>query len=383
MLQHICFIPPYAYPKEGFSHGGIGSFTKSYLQDLVQRGFKITLIEFNKKPLIKTAEGMTIIYLKKSKIRGFSWLLNAIKINTKLEEIHKQHAIDIIESAELGLAFIKKKKDIKYIIRLHGGHHFFAASENRKINIWKGYQEKVSFIKADAFIAVSNYVKQHTNEFLSYNNKPIEIIPSTVNFNLFKPNNDIVVDQNNLLFAGRLCEKKGIKNLILAMPKVLEHYPNIILTIYGKDSHLNTKSYKEYLFDEIISKIGVASKNVVFKGEIPIEELAIKYTTAKVCVFPSYMETQGLVVIEAMAMKKAVIFSKYGPGKEIISHQVNGLLCDPYDVASIANEILWALDHPKEIEIIEGKALETITTDYNLEDIANRNIHFYNHLLDQ
>ena len=68
--------------------------------------------------------------------------------------------------------FLKQKiKNIKYVIRLHGGHHFFAEAENRGINKWKGFQEKRSFKKADAFIAVSNYVKNHTATYLSYYNK--------------------------------------------------------------------------------------------------------------------------------------------------------------------------------------------------------------------
>ena len=67
----------------------------------------------------------------------------------------------------MSLAFLPKIKEIKYLIRLHGGHHFFAESEKRKINKWKGFQEKRSFKKADAFIAVSQYVNQEIEYFIS------------------------------------------------------------------------------------------------------------------------------------------------------------------------------------------------------------------------
>lgn len=63
----------------------------------------------------------------------------------------KKIEFDLVEGAELS-AFLPKIKEIKYIIRLHGGHHF-AEGENRGINWWKGFQEKRSFKKADAFIA--------------------------------------------------------------------------------------------------------------------------------------------------------------------------------------------------------------------------------------
>ena len=67
--------------------------------------------------------------------------------------MHKKKPINSIEGAELSFAFLPKIKDIKYVIRLHGGHHFFAVAENREINKWKGFQEKRSFKKADAIIS--------------------------------------------------------------------------------------------------------------------------------------------------------------------------------------------------------------------------------------
>jgi hypothetical protein len=105
---------------------------------------------------------------RKSKVKGLAWYFNSKNIAKTITEIHKKNPIDIIEGAELSLAFLPKIKEIKYVIRLHGGHHFFAEGENRGINGWKGFQEKRSFKKADAFIAVSNYVKSHTAKYLSY-----------------------------------------------------------------------------------------------------------------------------------------------------------------------------------------------------------------------
>jgi hypothetical protein len=57
--------------------------------------------------------------------------------NAKIKDIHEKNPIDIIETSELGLAFINKIEGVKYIIRLHGGHHFFAEAESRGINKWK------------------------------------------------------------------------------------------------------------------------------------------------------------------------------------------------------------------------------------------------------
>lgn len=141
--MHICFLTN-EYPKEGFPHGGIGSFVKTLAIALVKKGIKVSVVGINYTSETETQniEGVNIYRLKPNKTKGLSWYFNFKAINSKLREIHKENSIQIVESSELGLAFISKIKAVKYIIRLHGGHHFFAESEKRKINKWKAFQEK-------------------------------------------------------------------------------------------------------------------------------------------------------------------------------------------------------------------------------------------------
>ena len=49
---------------------------------------------------------------------------------------------------------MNKIKGIKYIIRMHGGHHFFAKAENRPTEWKKVWQEKRSFKNADAILNI-------------------------------------------------------------------------------------------------------------------------------------------------------------------------------------------------------------------------------------
>lgn len=65
---------------------------------------------------------------------------------------------DIVEGSELNFAFFPNITPYKKVFRLHGGHHFFAHEEQRKVNKWKAYQEKKPFKKADTYLAVSDYL---------------------------------------------------------------------------------------------------------------------------------------------------------------------------------------------------------------------------------
>lgn len=376
--MHICFIT-HEYPKVGFPHGGIGSFVKTIATALIQNNIQVSVVGINYTALNENEiiDGVTIYRLKKSTVKGLAWYFNSRAINEKIEEIHTQNPISIIEAPELGFAFIKKIKDIKYIIRLHGGHHFFAEAENRKINVWKGFQEKQSFKKADGFIAVSNYVKMHTEKYLSYNDKPIAYINNPIDTALFRPIQGQEVARR-IVFAGTVCEKKGVRQLIQAFPLVKKQFPQATLEIYGRDwFYPNGNSYMEMLKEKELPQLGELAQDIHFHGSIDYDKIPLLYAQAEVCVFPSHVETQGLVAPEAMAMEKAVVFSMLGPGPETIEDGKTGLLCDPHNPIDIADKISWFFLNQEKKEAIEKNARAFVLKKYGLETIVQQNIHFY------
>jgi glycosyltransferase involved in cell wall biosynthesis len=378
--MHICFITS-EYPKQNHPHGGVGTFVYSISKALVAKGYRISVIGinvYNNSNETIDDEGVSVFRLAPRIIKGLTWYLNYQSINKKIKDLHEDYPIDIIETAELGLAFIRKIKNVKYVIRLHGGHHFFAEAENRGISKWKGFQERRSFKKADAFIAVSKYVKNHTSKYLSYHNKLITVIRYPINTNIFTPMPDVIVESNTILFAGTVCEKKGIDQLLRAMPRIIKSNPNVKLKIYGRDWFFpDGSSYITYLKEQLIPTLGKLENKVEFMGVIPLQELAKKYASAEVCVFPSKMETQGLVAPEAMAMNKIVIFSNVGPGPETINHKKTGLLCNPYDENDIADNILWALNNKENVKSIAKKGKEFVLNTFGINTILNDNIKFY------
>ena len=124
-----------------------------------------------------------------------------------------------------------------------------------------------------------------------------------------------------------------------------QRHPRLELDIFGRDSSVSGSSYVQSLKDTFDSSW---FEHVVFHGAVARHELNMRYAEAACCVFPSHMETQGLVCLEAMLLGRPVIFSKYGPGPETIDHLATGLLCDAYDPADIAAKIVWCIEHPDE-----------------------------------
>ncbi|PKA82108.1 glycosyltransferase involved in cell wall biosynthesis [Ulvibacter sp. MAR_2010_11] len=374
--MHLVFIS-HEYPL--WSPGGVGSFLQTFGRALVQKGHRVSIVGAGNSSAEEVLEDKGVNLYRLPRKKGFilAFLHNGIQLNKKLKQLHKEHPIDIIESAELGLALLSGSHPAKKVIRLHGGHHFFAEAEKRGINWRKGLLEKRSFKKADAFIAVSNYVKSHTETYLSYHNKPVEIINHPLDTSTPIP--QVAVKENHILFAGTVCEKKGVRQLIEAFKIVRGQYPLMVLDIFGRDWFFpNGDSYIEMLKS---TYNGSYFENVVFHGSIPKDELNTRYAEAAFCVFPSHMETQGLVTLEAMLLQKPVIFSQYGPGPETIAPMQTGLLCDVYRPADIAEKMIWCIQHPEEAKKLGIKAAETVRTHYDINTILEKNLTFYSKLL--
>lgn len=376
--MHICFLT-HEYPKPGLNPGGVGIFLKTYAPELVNAGHQVTVLGVNDQPIFEDSiqEGVRIIRIKKPAVPGLNWFIIALKLNELLKEIHHQNPLHLIEGSELAFAFLQKIKGVQYLIRLHGGHHFFSESENRKIDTWKGYQERKSFQKADAFIAVSDYVKAHTAKYLSFGNKPIQTIRYMVDQNKFRTTSaEHDAPEYSLVFAGTICEKKGVGNLIEALKIVKIKYPKLRLDIFGKEWFFPDGSSYTTLMKEKL-KDGLQG-TVFIHPPVSHDQIPAVYKSAEICIFPSFMETQGLVAPEAMAMGKVVIFTEKGPGPEIISNGVNGFLCNPLDVNSIAASIMKAFESRSRFVEIGEKAIETVQEMFNIQKVLNDNLKFYN-----
>lgn len=373
----LCFLS-HEYPKPGLNPGGVGVFLKTYLPELVKLGHEVTVLGPNNSDLYEETieNGVRIVRVPNSKLPGINWWLIARKLKNELLKLSPE----IVEGSELSFAFLPKFYNTKFVIRLHGGHHFFSESENRKINFWKGFQEKRSFKKADGFVAVSEYVKNHTSKYLSFEGKQIELIRSFVDTSKFVFSPDSInSNPYSLVFVGTICEKKGVGNLVKAIRIVKGEYPSVQLDIYGKDWFFpNGDSYKEIISKQISQDLRNAIR---IHDPVPHEKIPEIYKSAEYCIFPSFMETQGLVATEAMAMGKMVIFTDKGPGPETIQHGVNGFLCNPLDVNSIADTIKHAFrSNDRKADISKSAALR-VQELFGIKNNLEKNIRFYKELI--
>lgn len=156
------------------------------------------------------------------------------------------------------------------------------------------------YSRCDAVLAVSRKSKQQLESWRGKYYYDVTVLPTGVDplprptvadVKEFRKKWDIAPD--DLVFAniGRMGAEKNLDILFPTLKKVLERHPKARLMFVGDFDYLDT-------LKEHAAESGFGDR-VTFTGRLPRQNLGVAYAAADVFVFPSVMDTQGLVVHEA------------------------------------------------------------------------------------
>ena len=131
---------------------------------------------------------------------------------------------------------------------------------------------------------------------------------------------------------------KGQEQIILALPRLIEQYPNVSVVMLGD----HTSSYGERM-KRLASSLGL-SPHVIFVGTI--SSMVDFYGMSDVVCIPSIAEPFGRVAIEAFFAESPVVASAVGGLKEIITHKQTGLLFQAGDIEALVANLIWVIENP-------------------------------------
>ncbi len=139
-----------------------------------------------------------------------------------------------------------------------------------------------------------------------------------------------------VLFSGRFVERKGMQELLAAIPRVLERRPNVRFVLAGGYRGCSSEAIARRWFGAGFEPY---SDRVYFPGWLDADAMADWYSRADILVVPSWYEPFGMVVLEGMLYGLAVAASDVGGPREILEHGVTGLLFQPRDANALAAAI--------------------------------------------
>lgn len=162
---------------------------------------------------------------------------------------------------------------------------------------------------------------------------------------LFTPDPATRRMDNEILFVGRLVEKKGCRYLLEALPGILRQHPGARLTVVGSGT-------EEEELKQQANQLGIAHA-VTFHGAVNNEEIPRLYRRATVFVAPSIVTAQGdqeglgLVMVEALACECPVVASDLPAIRDVIIHGSTGWLVPQKAPEAIANAVAKLLAEPE------------------------------------
>jgi glycosyltransferase involved in cell wall biosynthesis len=89
------------------------------------------------------------------------------------------------------------------------------------------------------------------------------------------------------------------------------------------------------------------------------------------------METFGIAALEAMSVGRPTIFTRLGPGPELIQDRETGLLCDPRDTADLARVLSQLLDDREAAEALGRRGRARVLSGFDKRDWIARNVAFF------
>lgn len=209
----------------------------------------------------------------------------------------------------------------------------------------------------------------------------MQIIPTGMEMNRFAGGDGarfraelgIAPGQPTLVHVGRIAHEKNIDFLFRMFRKVVDRRADVVLIVAGEGPALaHCKSYA--------ASLGLAS-SIRFVGYLSRDSVLLDcYKAGDLFVFSSRTETQGLVLLEAMALGVPVVSLAYMGTADIVGSE-RGARVAPEDEAGFAAIVVDLLNDPRLRATMSADAREYAAT-WSADAMATRLVDFYQETLD-
>jgi 1,2-diacylglycerol 3-alpha-glucosyltransferase len=190
---------------------------------------------------------------------------------------------------------------------------------------------------------------------------------------MFRQKYGIDLKRPMLLYVGRVAHEKNIGFLVTVVQQLIQKMPEVLLVITGEgpaEASLHAK----------VKTLGI-EKNVKFIGYLDRNtELNACYKSADVFVFASKSETQGLVLLEAMAQGTPVVaIAELGTASILIEGQ--GAKIATENAPEFADKIHGLLLQPQERKALGQAGKSYATSQWSASAKAEHMVNFYQELI--
>jgi glycosyltransferase involved in cell wall biosynthesis len=358
--------------------GGLSTHVTTLKAGLEARGHEVDVLSFSDiSPVSQNllAKGPSFILNKLSKGSGIIWSHHVRqKMLYRLIKQHKSKGYDIINAQEVFATLAAVETGIPTVTTVHGYMTYEAISrgsvlEGSRQAHYLLQKEVEAYTKTRKIVTVDQRIKNYVFEKAGVEATAIR---NFIDINSFKPDKEnrlayrrkhgFAEDTNIIFVPRRLTKKNGVIYPVLALPQVLEKYPNTMLVYAGMG-----EAFQE--LKSLIHEKGLEEKTKLL-GAIPHEAIKEYYALSDIVLVPSVHsagveEATSISALEAMGSGSPLIASAVGGLKEIVRHEQDGLLVEEKNVDQLAQAIIYLLDHPEIGQKFAKEARRKIEEEYS------------------
>jgi len=294
--------------------------------------------------------------------------LDFIKPILKLTHLIKYHQIDIIHTWGSGIW------DLIGLIAGRMCHipvlHYGIQSAPNRLNIYNQLT-RVSALFADVSVANS---EAGLKSFKMTNRPKSEVIYNGLETSRFE---GIELNDNgrNLCMVANFQQRKDHKSLVLAMPEILNYFPETRLILVGHDYGTLDE------INDLVNELEI-SQNVTIITDCIHPEPIIGDSQIGILATNDAFHGEGISnsILEYMALSRPVIASRNGGCPEVVIENVTGFLVQPGSPKAISEKVIYLLENPTIAQKMGSNGKIFVNERFSLEKLENDFINLYQKL---
>jgi len=216
----------------------------------------------------------------------------------------------------------------------------------------------------DRFVSVSAWTRDIHLRFLKINQDRVSVIPNFLEPEKVEIDGKTEFPEDFILFVGNLSPAKGVDVLLEAYQRLKTRTKLVLIGYRHSDFHYT------------------GSDGVIIKENLPGQNVMQAMARCRFAVFPSrLMEAFGIVAIEAMSHKKAVIATAIGGLQSIVVDGQTGILVKPGDANQLCEAIQKLLADPELAKEMGLKGYKRLLEKYTSDSVIPEIIQLYRGLV--
>ncbi len=332
-------------------HGGISGVVNNYYDAGLDRAVELRYIG----TMAEGTKASKLLWAAKAYIRFLTALpgCGIVHVNMASDVSYYRKSI-FIRTAKL----CRKK----IVIHQHGGN--FPEFYERQLSDRGRARVKRVLSMGDAFLVLGTAWKDFFGEIIG--RESITVLPDAIRI---PERREKVYGEHRILYLGRLCETKGIGELLTAMPVLRQSYPDVRLYLAGI-----------WEDDRLRERAAALRECVTDLGWIDGAEKQKYLQECDIFVMPSHFEGQSVSVLEAMAYSCGIVASETGGIPDMIINGETGLLVAPENAAALADGLSELLADPALCQRLGENARRKAEAEYSIDHNMERLLAIYDSL---